>query len=264
MDFKELIDVYFVLADAYIEQKQLKLAERYLSTAYTVFFKKQEDAIKASKGVLSADSVMALNDLRAELCKLIGKLKKAKGDFDDSIKQFSYSVILRAAKGRTETHNEQIYLGSLKHGPESYMLTARYYLLAESLRSQGKVVESRNVLRKVVTIWNTTLCDKIRGSVINDPDIPSMTEAMDYLKNALIVLENELGPTNALVGECTEAIGLIEMVRGDNVVAAEYLQKAVEILNAAAGPNDKRTEDAQMILKIVCLFVRGFRVEKLS
>ena len=56
MDFIELIDVYFVLADAYVEKKQLKRAERYLSTGYTVFFKIQEETIKASKGILSPES----------------------------------------------------------------------------------------------------------------------------------------------------------------------------------------------------------------
>ena len=56
MDFIELIDVYFVLADAYVEKGQLKRAERYLSTGYTVFFKMQEETIKASKGVLSPES----------------------------------------------------------------------------------------------------------------------------------------------------------------------------------------------------------------
>jgi len=92
MDFVELIDVYFVLADAYVEKKQLKRAERYLSTGYTVFFKIQEETIKASKGILSEESTRNLNTLRATLCKMIGKLKKAKGDFDDSIKQFAHSV----------------------------------------------------------------------------------------------------------------------------------------------------------------------------
>lgn len=56
MDFIELIDVYFVLADVYIETKQPKRAERYLSTGYTVFFKIQEETKKASPGALSAES----------------------------------------------------------------------------------------------------------------------------------------------------------------------------------------------------------------
>ncbi len=56
MDFVELIDVYFVLADAYIGGGQLKRAERYLSTGYTVFFKIQEETLKQSKGVLSPES----------------------------------------------------------------------------------------------------------------------------------------------------------------------------------------------------------------
>ena len=107
MDFIELIDVYFVLADAYIELKQLKRAERYLSTGYTVFFKIQEETLKASKGTLSAESQRHLNNLRATLCKMIGKLKKAKADFDEGIKQFAHSI----------------YLDSLLYGPENYRLT---------------------------------------------------------------------------------------------------------------------------------------------
>jgi len=92
MDFVELIDVYFVLADAYIEKKQLKRAERYLSTGYTVFFKIQEETLKAHKGVLDENATRNLNALRATLCKMIGKLKRAKGEYDNAIKQFAHSV----------------------------------------------------------------------------------------------------------------------------------------------------------------------------
>lgn len=94
MDFVELIDVYFVLADAYIEKKQLKRAERYLSTGYTVFFKIQEDTIKANKGILDAEGTRSLNLHRANLCKMIGKLKRAKGDYENAIKQFAHSVFV--------------------------------------------------------------------------------------------------------------------------------------------------------------------------
>lgn len=139
----------------------------------------------------------------------------------------------------------------MAHGPESFRLTSRYYLLADSLRSQGKIVESRNVLRKVITIWKDTLCKKICGSAIDEPDELSIIEAMDNLKTGLLILENELGTVNPIVGECEEAIGLIEMVRGNNVLANEYLQKAVETLNNSAGQFDRRTEEAQEILKLV-------------
>lgn len=94
MDFVELIDVYFVLADAYIEKKQLKRAERYLSTGYTVFFKIQEETLKAHKGVLDEEATRNLNALRATLCKMIGKLKRAKGEYENAIKQFAHSVVV--------------------------------------------------------------------------------------------------------------------------------------------------------------------------
>ena len=123
--------------------------------------------------------------------------------------------------------------------------------MSETLRNQGKVVESRNVLGKLIGIWNDTLYRKLRESAIDDPDELSKTEAFDNLKNGLVILESELGQVHPLIGECQQAIGLIEISRGNFPIAAEYLQKAHDILNNSAGQFDRRTEIAQDILKYV-------------
>ena len=142
-------------------------------------------------------------------------------------------------------------MDSVEYGPENYRLSSRYYLLSESLRSQGKVTESQNVLRKLILIWKDILSRKICGSNVDEPDELSVTEAMDNLKNALLFLENELGAISALVGECEQVLGLIDMTKGNNIIAAEHLQKAFDTLNNAAGQFDKRTEEAQEIMKLV-------------
>ncbi len=139
----------------------------------------------------------------------------------------------------------------MEYGPEDYRLTSRYYLMSETLRNQGKTVEARNVLAKVVSIWKECLFRKLCHSVAVNPDELSIVEAFDNLKNGLLVLENELGTVHPLVGECEEAIGLIEMERGDFQIASEHLQRAYEILNNSVGQFDKRTEDAQEVLKWV-------------
>jgi len=87
--------------------------------------------------------------------------------------------------------------------------------------------------------------------MIEHLDELSMVEAFDNLKAGLVILENELGTVHPLVGECEEAIGLIEMTRGNSQIAAEYLHKAYETLNNSAGQFDRRTEEALEILKLV-------------
>lgn len=82
-----------------------------------------------------------------------------------------------------------------------------------------------------------------------------MVEAYDNLKMILGVLESEIGTMNPDVGECNEAIGLIEMQNGNYPIAAEYFQKAFDILNNSAGQYDKRTEEVQNILKLVIQIV---------
>lgn len=92
---------------------------------------------------------------------------------------------------------------------------------------------------------------KLCGSTSDEIDELMLTEAFDYLKSILSILEAELGTMHPSVGECLETLGLIEIIKGHNQAAEEYLQKAYDILNNSAGKFDKRTEDVQDIIKMV-------------
>lgn len=142
-------------------------------------------------------------------------------------------------------------MDSTEYGPENYKLSLRYFLLADCLRNQEKKIESRNVLRKLIHIWTTTLVKKINNELVYDPETLYITEAFDILSEALSVIEGDLGSMDVLAGECEKAIGLIEMIRGNIPSAMEHMQKALDTLNNTAGQFDSRTEEAQNLIKMV-------------
>lgn len=103
----------------------------------------------------------------------------------------------------------------------------------------------------MISIWKACISKKLCQSMYDNPDNLSLIEAFDNLKTILGLIESELGIMHPLVGECYEAIALIEINQGNHTGAGELLQKAYNILNNSAGQFDKRTQDVQDAIKLV-------------
>eukprot|EP00831_Metopus_contortus_P058542 TRINITY_DN5067_c0_g1_i3.p1 TRINITY_DN5067_c0_g1~~TRINITY_DN5067_c0_g1_i3.p1 ORF type:complete len:178 (-),score=32.74 TRINITY_DN5067_c0_g1_i3:206-739(-) len=157
-----------------------------------------------------------------------------KGEYEEAIKQVTYSI----------------YLDSILYGPENYRLTSRYFLMAMIFRQQSKDVESRSFIAKIISIWKNFLLKYLCRSTKDNLEKLLMVEAYDNLQTSISILESDLGGMNPLVGECLKTLGLIEIVQDNNLVAAEYLEKAYDVLNNSAGQFDTRTKEIAEIQKL--------------
>ena len=137
-------------------------------------------------------------------------------------------------------------------------MSLRYYLLADCLKHQKKETESRNILRKLIYIWTTTLLKKVNGVLDINIEELYVTESIDILTNALATIENDLGAVHTLVGECEMALGLLWMIGDGTSEAIDHLQTAVDVLNNTAGQFDSRTEEALRLLKVLLIFICSF------
>ena len=65
--------------------------------------------------------------------------------------------------------------------------------MADAFRGQGKAVQSRNLMTKMVSIWKNYLVKRLCGSTVDSLDELLMLEAFDNLKTCMAKLCEKAG-----------------------------------------------------------------------
>lgn len=227
----ELLPAYFIMAEANVilGGSRLKKAEQLLIAGYWNLLKSKDSGID---GGASSD----MSRYRASLHKTFGRLFTAQDRLAEAIKELS----------------QGIYLEWMEYGPESIQLCSSYYYLANIFHKLGKKEETKSFYQKIVEIWKKHILEQEFDEEEQFKEYQIYyEEAKEHLKNILGFFEVEYGPEHTLTAEWHVSFALVMLRTGNDVVAAEFLDKAHYSLANALGEYDPKTKEVFELAKKV-------------
>eukprot|EP00611_Tribonema_gayanum_P022292 TRINITY_DN4449_c0_g1_i1.p1 TRINITY_DN4449_c0_g1~~TRINITY_DN4449_c0_g1_i1.p1 ORF type:complete len:444 (-),score=157.58 TRINITY_DN4449_c0_g1_i1:32-1321(-) len=212
----EMVPAYLLLSQANLGLARLQSAEEFLSLANWVVLRNPDCS----------------SAVRSQLHQNFGKLYRAQGKLDKALQELS----------------SHVYCSSVEVGPEHISTSAGYFLMADVFYTQRKVNTALAFYDKVVDIWYKLLASMCHGSADEVPE-EQLAEGLEMLLQVLSMRLNLLGEGHMATGEAKYTLGLLHMFMGEQGLAREQLEGALQVYITNLGEDHPSTLDVQNILQ---------------